>query len=215
MLHPITSYALSEEMRELAKEAAGRLPSWALPAGIGAAGVAGTGIAASLGHKKGKATGKKEGLKTGLTVGGKAGYRAGIRKGHSAHSKHRAILASLSELTKRHPGGVTLKRGEGGRIGYYLPPSSGKKKKTASALPIDLFLSLLTKEANFRLAKAIAQTARKSGKTTINTMGRGTNKQIVNATKRSLKSQPMRGPRSIDPTGASGGAVDVRPIVGL
>jgi hypothetical protein len=140
-MHPITAYALAEEMKELAKEAAAKLPKWAIPAAIGATGAGTTVAGTALGLSSGKKTGRKEGLRTGLQVGGRAGYRAGMQKADQNYARHRQILSSLSELTQRHPEGVVLKRDEGGRIGYHLV---GGKSKKASAFPLDLFVSLLS-----------------------------------------------------------------------
>lgn len=132
-MHPIMVQAAAEELVKMAK--AGAIPKWVLPAGIGVAGAGATAAGTAIGHSKGKKTGRKEGLHTGLRVGGRAGYRAGLQKGHAAHARHREILSSLSELTKRHPGGVTLRRDESGRIGYHLTEAAKGKKKAASSIP--------------------------------------------------------------------------------
>ena len=72
-----------------------KLPGWALPAGIGAAGIGATAGGTVLGHKKGKKKGRREGARVGFHVGSRAGYRSGARRGYVAGQK--AMLSRIKE----------------------------------------------------------------------------------------------------------------------
>lgn len=216
-MNPISVKAAAEEMLKMAQ--AGAIPKWVLPAALGAAGVAGTAGGAAIGHSRGKKTGRKEGLDAGLRAGGRAGYRAGVNRTNQAYARHRQILSSLSELTQSHPEGVMLRRDNDGRIGYYLVDG---KNKAASAFPTALFASLLMKEAGApytaNLAMGLAKKVRGGGRAVVDagkSLAGASNQKLVKATKGSLRQAPQRGPHNIDPTRASGGHVDVRPVVSI